>query len=67
VIFQFIISIGLVTGTLVVLNQLDYMQKQNLGFEKDEVIVLNAARVSSPNPNAFETFKNELKTLRHHQ
>lgn len=63
VVFQFVISVSLVLGTLIVINQLTYMQKQNLGFAKDEIFVINAARVSSPNPTAFETFKNELKSL----
>jgi putative ABC transport system permease protein len=63
VIFQFVVSVSLVTGTLVVMDQLQYMQEQELGFEKDEIIVINAARVRSNNPHAFETFKNELNEL----
>jgi putative ABC transport system permease protein len=46
VIFQFVISVSLVLGTLIVINQLNYMQKQDLGFAKDEIFVVNAARVS---------------------
>lgn len=63
VIFQFVISTGLVTGTIIVLQQLDYMQQQNLGFQKDQILTLSMSRVTSTNPNAFETFKEELKTL----
>lgn len=63
VVFQFVISVSLVLGTLIVVNQLNFMQKQELGFAKDEIFVINAARVSSPNPKAFETFKNELRNL----
>ncbi len=63
VVFQFVISVGLVTGTWIVLDQLDYMQKQNLGFDKDEIFILNAARVRSSNANAFETFKSQLNDL----
>lgn len=63
VVFQFMISVGLIMGTLVVLSQLEYMQKQRLGFAKDEVFVVNAARVNTPNPNGFETFKNEVEKL----
>jgi putative ABC transport system permease protein len=63
VVFQFVISVGLVTGTWIVLDQLDYMQKQKLGFDKDEIFVLNAARVRSSNTYAFETFKSELRDL----
>lgn len=62
VVFQFAISAILVVGTWIVLGQLSYMQQQDLGFQKDEVLVVNASRVRAPNPNAFETLKNELKT-----
>jgi putative ABC transport system permease protein len=41
VIFQFFISMGLLIATLVVNQQLQYMQKVNLGYEKDRVIALN--------------------------
>lgn len=63
VVFQFVISATLVVGTLVVLDQLRFMQQQNLGFDKDAILVVNSARVNSPNANAFETMKNELKKL----
>ncbi|HEY0742422.1 MAG TPA: ABC transporter permease [Chryseosolibacter sp.] len=63
VVFQFVISVSLVLGTLIVINQLDYMQKQELGFAKDEIFVINAARARSANPNGYETFRNELKSL----
>jgi putative ABC transport system permease protein len=63
VVFQFVISAALVLGTLVVIDQLRFMQQQDLGFAKDEIVVINAARASSPNPNAYQTFKNELEGL----
>ncbi|MDZ7646617.1 MAG: hypothetical protein U5K54_05230 [Cytophagales bacterium] len=53
VVFQFVISVGLVTGTWIVLDQLDFMQKQNLGFDKDEMIVVNAARANSAQSKWF--------------
>lgn len=63
VVFQFVISATLVVGTLIVLDQLRYMQQQDLGFEKDEIMVVNSARVRSKNPEAFESFKTSLKGL----
>lgn len=63
VVFQFVISATLVVGTFIVLDQLDFMQQQNLGFNKDEIFVINAARTRSTNPQAFETFKQELQAL----
>jgi putative ABC transport system permease protein len=61
VVFQFFISFALVTGTLIIINQLDYMQKKELGFSKDQVVVINAARVNSKTPDGFEVFINELR------
>jgi len=61
VIFQFVVSVTLVTGTLVVLDQLKFMHQQELGFNKDQIIVINSARVNS-SPHAFEAFRNELMT-----
>lgn len=63
VVFQFVISAILVVGTLIVLDQLRYMQQQELGFEKNEIMVINASRARSSNPEAFETLKQELKKL----
>jgi len=63
VVFQFVISVGLVTGTWIVLDQLSFMQKKNLGFDKDEIIVVNAAPANSPNPNGFEIFKAQLSSV----
>jgi putative ABC transport system permease protein len=63
VIFQFIISSVLATGTLIVLDQLEYMQKRQLGFDKDNIIVVNGARarfVSGSNP---QTFIDQIKDL----
>ncbi|NJM24441.1 MAG: FtsX-like permease family protein [Bacteroidia bacterium] len=63
VVFQFVISIALVVGTMVVMNQLRYMEQRDLGFAKDQIIVVNASRVPSRDLKAFEVFKNELKAL----
>ncbi|HZY81333.1 MAG TPA: ABC transporter permease [Cyclobacteriaceae bacterium] len=63
VIFQFVISSVLATGTLIVLDQLDYMQQQELGFEKDNIIVLNTGRAQAPTAEAHETFKNQLRSI----
>ena len=40
VIAQFCISISLLVGTLVILNQLHFAQNKNLGFDKEHVLVL---------------------------
>jgi putative ABC transport system permease protein len=57
---QFSISIFLIAGTLVIYNQLHYIQNRDLGFNRDQVLIVH---------NAFElgghtkTFKHEIKQL----
>lgn len=41
VIFQFAITIALIVGTIVISNQLHYIQSKKLGFEKDQILILN--------------------------
>ncbi|MDX3912038.1 MAG: ABC transporter permease [Pseudosphingobacterium sp.] len=40
VVVQFVVSIALIAGTLIVNRQLAYMRNQNLGFNKEQVLVL---------------------------
>lgn len=41
VVFQFVMSIIMIVGTTVVYKQLNFIQNQNLGFDKERVIILN--------------------------
>jgi putative ABC transport system permease protein len=59
VVFQFIISIALIFGSLVVYNQLRFMQEKNLGFDKENVV--NLLHTYSLDKNA-QAFKNEVAT-----
>ncbi len=61
VVFQFLISGGLVLATLVVLDQLDFMRNQDLGFDKEQILVMDVTRV--PRSASHEGFKNSLKSL----
>jgi len=45
-----------------VINQLQYMQSQELGFTRDEVFVVNIARTKPVDGNAYNAFINELKS-----
>nr|MCU0384206.1 FtsX-like permease family protein [Cyclobacteriaceae bacterium] len=63
VVFQFIIASVLVTGTFIVLDQLRFMQNQNLGFDKEKIVVLNAAQVTDASVQSLITFKEEAKKL----
>jgi putative ABC transport system permease protein len=57
VVFQFMISIALIFGSLVVYSQLNYMQEKNLGFNKENVVSL--LHTMSLKTNA-QPFKNEI-------
>jgi len=57
VIFQFATSIFLIVGTMVVYNQLNYIQTKKLGFNKDQVLIVNGTGNLG---NNTEAFKNEV-------
>lgn len=58
VVFQFVVSIFLIVGAFAVNRQLDYIQNKKLGFEKDQVIIVQDAYALRP--NKVEAFKNEV-------
>lgn len=55
VVFQFFISILLIIGTIIVYRQLDYIQTKNLGFNKDQVLIVNGTNALGHNIDAFKT------------
>jgi putative ABC transport system permease protein len=61
VVLQFFVSVTLVTGTLVVIDQLTFMQNKELGFTKEQVVVVNSVRVNTS--QGKETLKNEIANL----
>ncbi|MEO9964532.1 MAG: ABC transporter permease [Reichenbachiella sp.] len=58
VVFQFSISIILMIGTAVVFDQLSFIQNKKLGFNKDQILMVEDAWILD---NKVETFKNEVK------
>jgi len=54
VVFQFFISIALIIATIIVYQQLHYMQNKKLGYDKDQVLYLQDARLLGQNQAAFE-------------
>ncbi|HEX8531351.1 MAG TPA: ABC transporter permease, partial [Cytophagales bacterium] len=52
VVFQFCISLVLITGTVMAVRQLRYMQHQKLGFNKDRVLVINLRK--TPGKTLYE-------------
>ncbi len=57
VVFQFVISIFLIIGTLTVYRQLKFIQTKNLGFDRDQVIVVKETSILG---NNLEAFRNEV-------
>ncbi len=58
VVVQFFISIALIIGAISAYNQLEYMRKAELGFNKDQIIIVPAV----PNvAQRFDAFAEELK------
>ncbi len=58
VVFQFITSTFLIVSTIVVYIQLDYIQTKKLGFNKDQVLILDETGSLG---NNLQAFKNEIK------
>jgi len=57
VVLQFTISLALIIGTFVIYQQLEYMQNANLGFDKENVVLIS---FRPPVANRYDTFKDEL-------
>jgi putative ABC transport system permease protein len=60
--FQFVLSILLIAGTITVYSQLFYMQHQELGYNKDQMLVVNAPEIydSAAYADKMVAFKTEL-------
>ncbi|MFY7839383.1 MAG: ABC transporter permease [Lacibacter sp.] len=53
VVFQFFTSIVLIIGTIVVFRQLNYIQNAKIGFNKDQLLVVNATWALDKKADAF--------------
>ena len=62
VVFQFFISIILIIGTLVVQKQMNYMQNKDLGYNKDNVILIERAGFLQ---DQTETFIEEVRQMQY--
>ncbi len=64
VIFQFCISILLVSSILIISSQVDFIQNKNLGFKKDHVIYFNSDGELKKTSEVFlEALKNESAVI----
>ncbi len=62
VVFQFTISVALIMATVIIDRQMSYILNKNLGFDKDQVIILHGTHTLE---NKISSFKNELLKLPH--
>lgn len=60
VVFQFGVSVFLIVGTLVVFRQISFIQDKDLGFQKDQILVLNDVGAIG---DQVQTFKQEIDRL----
>lgn len=68
VVFQFTISVILITGTIIIFRQIGFMLNHDLGFNIDGLIVVDGPRIISSKTFAsymtnMESFKNEILAL----
>ena len=66
IVFQFVISIVLIIGTVVVYDQVDYIRNKKLGFDKEHVIVMPdpGEQVTERYRSILSTYPNVLNTSR---
>ena len=60
VVFQFTVSILLIVGTMVMYSQIKYMLNKDVGFSKEQLIVINRAGALG---TKLESFKDAVKEL----
>jgi len=58
VVFQFFISISLVTSTIFLVKQLNFLTNKDLGYNKDQVIIIDLA---NPTKQKLDEFKIEVE------
>ncbi len=60
VVFQFAISVFLIVSTLVVFQQLQFIQGKDLGYTKDRILIIQDVDAAG---NQIQSFKNEVEQL----
>jgi putative ABC transport system permease protein len=64
VVFQFTTSIVLIIGTIVVFRQLHYIQTRDLGFDKDQVLIVNGVDALGHNADVFKKEVTQLSGVK---
>ena len=61
VVFQFFASLFLIMCTLVIYNQLNFIKNQQVGFDREQVLILNGTIMLG---ESIESFKNEVTQMK---
>jgi putative ABC transport system permease protein len=61
---QFMVSIGMIIGTLVVYQQLNFIQNKKVGFDKDQVLVLHDTYTLGKKSSSFRAELAKLSQVR---
>ena len=64
VVFQFWISIVLIVATIVIYRQLDFIRNQTLGFNRNQVVVIQKTGALGNNVNAFKEALLKLQAVK---
>jgi putative ABC transport system permease protein len=64
VVFQFVASVFLISGSIIVYDQLQYMKTKDLGFDLDQTLVLKGPGITdSTYEQHYEAFKTSILTI----
>lgn len=61
VVFQFVLSIVLIAGIIIIYNQLNYISNKDLGFEKDQRLIFSFYTENAQ--NEMPSFMNDLRQM----
>jgi putative ABC transport system permease protein len=61
VVFQFVLSIGLITGIIIIYSQMNYIKNKDLGFDKNQRLIFSFYTQDAK--NKMRVFANDLKQL----
>jgi len=59
VVFQFVISVALIVASVIINNQMSYMRNKDLGFSKDQQLIIPMRSANAK--NIYPSLKNELE------
>lgn len=67
IVFQFVISLMLITGAFLVRNQISFLINQDIGLRTDQMLIVERPGITPKDPEAkgkaIQSFKNQLRSL----